>query len=298
MEKKYSYQTSDDKGTLYLVATPIGNLQDMTFRAVETLRQSAVIAAEDTRQTRKLLTHFQIEGPRLTSYHEHNKNRMEEEIIGLLDSGHSVSLVSDAGTPGISDPGEDLVRAAVAKGHRVVPIPGACAAITALVASGMPTDQFSFVGFLPRERKERRKMLERWRSRPETLLFYEAPHRLKDTVKDLLEVLGNRRVTTARELTKRFEEFARGTLKELLEMLETESSKGEYVLVVEGADPLATVEESAAWWEPLTVIEHVHELMKRGIDKKEAIKQVAKERNLPKREVYGAVLEADEKENH
>lgn len=297
MDKKFSFQGEKKAGILYLVATPIGNLQDMTFRAVDVLKQAAVIAAEDTRQTRKLLTHFQIEGPRLISYHEHNKNRMEHEILDLLDNGLDVALVSDAGTPGISDPGEDIVYAAVDRGYTVVPIPGACAGISALVASGLPTGQFSFVGFLPRERKDRKKALEGWKARKETLIFYEAPHRLKDTVKDLLDVFGNRNLTAARELTKRYEEFARGTLADLLDSLQEQPAKGEYVLVVAGADKDTVEDAEAAWWVPFTPVAHVDQLVSQGMSKKDAIKQAAKERGMQKRDLYNLVLEA-EKENH
>lgn len=293
MEKRYSFRGSHEKGTLYLVATPIGNLGDMTFRAVDVLRQSHVIAAEDTRQTLKLLTHFEIEGPRLISYHEHNKKRMGEEILELLHEGLAVSLVSDAGTPGISDPGEDLVRAAVNAGFAVVPVPGACAGIAALIASGLPARQFSFVGFLPRDRKERKKELERWKSRTETLIFYEAPHRLKDTAKDLLDVFGNRKVAAARELTKRYEEFARGTLVELFSMLESEPAKGEYVLIVAGAGGETSEDRLEAWWESLTLAEHVDALVREGMAKKEAIKQAAHDRGLPKRDVYREVVAAE-----
>ncbi|MFC4768521.1 16S rRNA (cytidine(1402)-2'-O)-methyltransferase [Effusibacillus consociatus] len=294
MEKKFSFQGTNEKGTLFLVATPIGNLQDMTFRAVEVLKRSAVIAAEDTRQTRKLMSHFNIEGPRLMSYHEHNKNRMENQILEFLEGGLDVSLVSDAGTPGISDPGEDIVRAAVSAGHTVVPIPGACAGITGLIASGLPTGQFSFVGFLPRERKDRKKELERWKGRKETLIFYEAPHRLKDTVKDLLELFGNRPVTAARELTKRYEEFARGTLEQFHESLQTEAPKGEYVLLVAGASEETADGEQEVWWSSLTLEEHVQALMNRGMPKKDAIKQAAKDRNMPKRDVYNAILQTEQ----
>lgn len=296
MRKKFSFQGETQKGSLFLVATPIGNLQDMTFRGIETLKQVSVIAAEDTRQTRKLLTHFEIEGPRLISYHEHNKMRMEDTILTLLDKGEHVALVSDAGTPGISDPGEEIVKAAVEQGYAIVPIPGASAGISALIASGLPTGQFSFVGFLPRDRNDRKKELERWRGRRETLIFYESPHRLKDTVKDLLAILGDRKLTVARELTKRYEEFLHGKLSEMTNLLEDEPARGEYVLVVSGA----SVEEMEAyeekpWWAEMSPVEHVTVLVEQGIAKKEAIKQAAKERNVPKRDIYNAVID-EEKE--
>ncbi|WP_018131797.1 16S rRNA (cytidine(1402)-2'-O)-methyltransferase [Effusibacillus pohliae] len=297
MKRIFSYREETKAGTLFLVATPIGNLQDMTFRAVEVLRQSAVIAAEDTRQTRKLMSYFHIEGPRLISYHEYNKQRAAAEILAMLEQGLAVSLVSDAGTPGISDPGEDIVRAAVVRGYRVVPIPGACAGIAALVASGLPTGQFSFVGFLPRVSKDRKRELERWNRQRETLVFYEAPHRLRETVNDLLDVLGDRQVTVARELTKRYEEFARGTLSELAELLQTEPAKGEYVLVVAGAGEAAADGPDEVWWANLTAAAHVERLVMQGMSKKEAVKQAAKDRGVPKRDVYNQVL-AQEQENH
>lgn len=291
MRRQFNFRNDTEQGSLFLVATPIGNLQDMTFRAIETLRQAAVIAAEDTRQTRKLLTHFEIAGPRLISYHEHNKLRMEEEILGLLERGLDVALVSDAGTPGISDPGEEIVKAAVEKGFSVIPIPGASAAITALTVSGLSTRQFSFVGFLPRERKERKQELNRWKSRKETLIFYEAPHRLQDTIRDMQEVLGDRRVAIARELTKRYEELLHGTLSEFQYLLEADSLRGELVLVVEGAsENAAELSEERLWWQELTPVEHVAALVRQGVGKKEAIKQAAKERNQPKRDIYRAVL--------
>lgn len=293
MEKRFSFDANRQTGTLFLVPTPIGNLQDMTFRAVDTLKQSDVIAAEDTRQTRKLLTHFAIEGPRLISYHEHNKKRMEDEILSMLASGQNVSLVTDAGTPGISDPGEELVQAAIQQGFSVVPLPGASAAITGLIASGLPTGQFSFVGFLPRDKKGRQQELKRWKSRQETLIFYEAPHRLKDSVSDMLEVFGDRKVAAARELTKRYEEFARGHLSQFREMLQTEEGRGEYVLLVSGNDE-EEAESDAVWWQAMTVPQHVAALITQGLDKKEAIKQAAKERGVPKREVYNLMLDLDE----
>lgn len=294
MRQRYSFQGEKVSGSLYLVATPIGNLQDITFRAVDTLRQAAVIAAEDTRQTRKLLTHFEIEGPRLISYHEHNKLRMEEEILGLLERGLNVALVSDAGTPGISDPGEEIVKAAVEKGFPVIPIPGASAAIAALIASGLPTGQFSFVGFLPRDRKDRKRELERWKSRKETLIFYEAPHRLRDTIQDMRDVLGDRKLTVARELTKRYEEFLHGTVSAFMQLMETDSPRGEFVLIVEGAsDQEAELFSERPWWDELTPVEHVAALVRQGISKKDAIKQAAKERNQPKRKIYQAVLDAE-----
>lgn len=289
---QFSFQNTDDgTGTLYLVATPIGNLDDMTYRAVETLKSVPVIAAEDTRQTRKLLNHFQIDSPRLISYHEHNKLAKEELILALLAEGQSVALVTDAGTPGISDPGADIVYAAVEAGYRVTPVPGAVAGIAALIASGLPTDRFTFVGFLPREKKKRREELEKWRKRPETLIFYEAPHRIDETVAALLEACGDRRVVLGRELTKRYEEFLRGSLSQCVAYFSENAPRGEYVLMLEGASQeLEDSDVETPWWEALNLSDHVDAHVEKGLSKKEAIKQVAKERGMQKRDVYNEVM--------
>jgi 16S rRNA (cytidine1402-2'-O)-methyltransferase len=292
MNHRYSFQDDNRAGKLYLVATPIGNLEDMTFRAVETLRSVAAIAAEDTRQTRKLLTHFDIKGPRLISYHEHNKQSKEEAILSILRAGESVALVSDAGTPGISDPGADIVRAAVGEGFAVISIPGAVAGIAALIASGLPTDRFTFVGFLPREKKKRTEELQLLKHYPDTLIFYEAPHRVEETVAAMYETFGDRRIVIGRELTKRFEQFSRGKLSECLRWFAQEKPRGEFVLVLEGArGKRETSPVENRWWEALSLSEHVEKVMETGVSKKEAIKQVAKERGLQKREVYNAVIE-------
>ncbi len=294
MKHLYSFQEETAGGKLYLVATPIGNLADMTYRAIETLKSVAVIAAEDTRQTRKLLTHFEITGPRMISYHEHNKNSKEEAILSVLRAGDSVALVSDAGTPGISDPGADIVRAAVEEGFAVVPIPGAVAGVTALIASGLPTERFSFVGFLPRDKKKRQRELELLKHYPDTLVFYEAPHRVEETIKALLEVLGDRHLVIGRELTKRFEQFSRGKLSECLEWFRKEKPRGEFVVIVEGSGgELENPFVEKTWWEELSLSDHVEKVVQSGIPKKEAVKLVAKERGMPKREVYNAVIEAE-----
>jgi 16S rRNA (cytidine1402-2'-O)-methyltransferase len=291
VRRQFSFQDTSGKGTLFLVSTPIGNLGDLSPRAVETLKQVYAIAAEDTRQTRKLLTHFAIEGPRLISYHEHNKQRAGAGILQWLEQGYDVAIVTDAGTPGIADPGEDLVRLARENGCPVTSIPGACAAISALVISGLPTSRFTFIGFLPREAKARREELQQLRTRRETLIFYEAPHRLQEMAKDLYAVLGERRVTVIRELTKRYEEAAVGHLSSLHEWLEAEIPRGEYVLIVEGFQgELEEETGDSPWWECLSLSEHVEKLVEKGIDKKEAIKQVAKERGIAKREVYQATI--------
>jgi 16S rRNA (cytidine1402-2'-O)-methyltransferase len=214
-----SFATEAKTGKLYLVATPIGNLDDMTVRAIRTLQEVDIIAAEDTRQTRKLLTHFQIE-TRLISYHEHNKMASGPEIIRMLQEGKSIALVSDAGMPAISDPGQELVRDAAASSIPVIPVPGANAGLSALIVSGLSTDRFVFRGFLPRDKKERREELERLRPYPETLIFYESPHRIMKTVQEMQEILGERNIVLGRELTKRYEEFIRGEMSGVLHFLE------------------------------------------------------------------------------
>jgi 16S rRNA (cytidine1402-2'-O)-methyltransferase len=288
VQKSY---TPSPVGTLYLVATPIGNLEDMTFRAIRTLKEVDLIAAEDTRQTRKLLTHFEV-ATRLVSYHEHNKQASGPELVRLLLEGQSIAVVSDAGLPAISDPGYDLVRTAVEQAVPVVPIPGANAALSALIASGLSTDRFMFVGFLPREKKDLTKELERLSPQQETLIFYESPHRVVKTLERMAEVWGaERRICLARELTKKFEEFTRGTVSECLEHLAEHSPQGEYCLIVEGGQARSALD--GAWWEALTLSEHLERYIQQGRDKKEATKLVASDRGLPKREVYNALLEKE-----
>lgn len=272
-------------GVLYLVATPIGNLDDMTVRCLETLRSVDVIACEDTRQTRKLLNHFQID-KRTVSYHEHNKEASGNGLLQWLAEGKKIALVSDAGLPAISDPGADLVRDATEAGFPVIPVPGANAALTALIASGLPTDRFVFCGFIGRENKERREELGRLKRYPETLIFYEAPHRIEKTLSAIREAWGNRRAALARELTKRYEEFVRGTLDELLEWLQAGEARGEFCLIVEGYTGPLEEENDDVWWEALTVIEHVDRYVEQGLGKKEAIKQAADDRGVSKRDVY------------
>ncbi|HBZ82552.1 16S rRNA (cytidine(1402)-2'-O)-methyltransferase [Brevibacillus sp. FSL K6-0770] len=275
----------EETGVLYLVATPIGNLDDITVRCLETLRAVDVIACEDTRQTRKLLNHFQIE-KRTVSYHEHNKEASGQGLLQWLAEGKRIALVSDAGLPAISDPGADLVRDAVAAGYPVVPVPGANAALTALIASGLPTDRFVFCGFIGRENKERREELERLKRYPETLIFYEAPHRIAKTIAAMQEAWGNRRAVLARELTKRYEEFVRGTFDELLEWLDSGEVRGEFCVIVEGYTGAVETEEAVDWWQQMSVVGHVDHYCEQGLSKKEAIKQAADDRGLPKRDVY------------
>jgi 16S rRNA (cytidine1402-2'-O)-methyltransferase len=273
-------------GKLFLVGTPIGNLEDMTFRAIRILNEADMIAAEDTRNTIKLCNHFEIKTP-LMSYHDHNLEFGGEKILTLLSEGKTVALVSDAGMPCISDPGADISIKAIQAGFDVVPVPGANAAITALVASGIATQPFLFYGFLSRQKKDRREQLDIMKYREETIIFYEAPHRLKETLKALIEVFGgHRQVTLARELTKRFEEFLRGTLEEAIVWAESNEIRGEFCIVIEGGDG-TEVEKVAEWWSELSIQEHTVELMERtGMRSKEAIREVATARGLSRRDVY------------
>lgn len=275
-----------NRAKLFLVGTPIGNLDDMTFRAVKILMEADMIAAEDTRNTIKLCNHFTIKTP-LISYHEHNLERGGEKILSLLAEGKTVALVSDAGMPCISDPGFDISVKAIEEGYDVVPVPGANAAISALVASGLQTQPFSFFGFLPRQKKERHAELLVLQQKQETLLFYEAPHRLKETLKAFTEVFGGKRkVVLARELTKRFEEFLRGTLEEAVVWVDANEIRGEFCIVIEGnADVIE--DEQQTWWQDISIPLHVEMLMeKENISSKEAIKLVGVERGIPKRDVY------------
>lgn len=270
---------------LYLVATPIGNLEDMTVRALRILKEVDIIAAEDTRNTKKLCNYFEIQTP-LVSYHEHNIEVGGEKLLAYLREGKSIALVSDAGLPCISDPGADIVAKAIEEDFAVVPVPGANAALTALIASGLIPQPFYFFGFLNRHKKERRLQLEKLEKREETLLFYEAPHRLKDTLKDLELVLGNRRIVLARELTKKFEEFIRGTIEEAIIWASEHEIRGEFCVVVEG-NPAGECEEEVTYWATMTVLQHVNYLLEETqVSSKEAIKEVAKLRGLSKRDVY------------
>lgn len=274
------------RAKLYLVGTPIGNLDDMTFRAIRILQEADMIAAEDTRNTIKLCNHFDIKTP-LMSYHEHNLMVGGEKILSLLEEGKSVALVSDAGMPCISDPGADIAKKAIEEGFDVVPVPGANAAIAALVASGLETQPFYFFGFLSRQKKERLNQLKDLQFRRESILLYEAPHRLKETLRAMKEVLGEtRHITLARELTKRYEEFLRGTLEEAIQWAESTELRGEFCLVIEGFQGELS-EESTAWWEGLSIPEHVEALMeKEGISSKEAIKKVSTDRDMNRKDVY------------
>lgn len=286
--------TQEKTGVLYICATPIGNLEDMTYRAVRILQEVSVIAAEDTRHTRKLLSHFAIHTP-LVSYHEHNKTEAGPRLIERIKNGETVAVVSDAGMPGISDPGQDLVLLAIEAGISVIPIPGPNAALCALVGSGLDTRVFTFIGFLPKTAKKRRELLQDLACHPYTLLFYETPHRIKATVAELLAAFGDRPAAAARELTKKFEEFRRGTLSSLTEHLQGQAPRGEYTLVVGGAADEADMapekpDQAAAG---VSLADAVLALIAAGNNKKDAIRQVASERNLPKRIVYNALIGND-----
>ncbi len=281
-------------GTLYLCATPIGNLQDMTSRVVETLRAVDVIAAEDTRNSVKLLNHFDIHTP-MTSYHEYNKVEKARQLVGRLLAGEDVALITDAGTPAISDPGEVLVAMCQEGNVPVTSLPGPSACIVALTLSGLPTRRFCFEGFLPREKKERRAVLGELAGEPRTMVLYEAPHHLKGTLAELLEALGDRRATLCRELTKRFETVMPTTLSQALAFYEKEEPRGEYVLVVAGRNREELRQEEIAAWESMSIAEHMEYYERQGMDGKAAMKQVAKDRGVGKREIY-AKLHGPEQE--
>lgn len=272
-------------GTLYLCATPIGNLQDMTPRAVETLRTVDVIAAEDTRNSIKLLNHFDIHTP-MTSYHEYNKVEKARQLVEQLRSGRNIALITDAGTPAVSDPGEVLVKMCQENGIAVTSLPGACACITALTLSGLSTRRFCFEGFLPRDKKERREILEELAQESRTIILYEAPHHLIATLGELKDVLGDRRATLCRELTKKFETVTHTTLTKALESYETEEPRGEYVLVVEGKSREEKRREEIAAWEDMSIEEHMAHYESQGMEQKAAMKQVAKDRGISRREIY------------
>ncbi|MCD8365332.1 MAG: 16S rRNA (cytidine(1402)-2'-O)-methyltransferase [Clostridiales bacterium] len=272
-------------GKLYLCATPIGNLDDITLRVLKTLQQVDLIAAEDTRNSIKLLNHFEIKTP-MTSYHEYNKIEKAYTLVEKMKAGQDIALITDAGTPGISDPGEDLVRICYEEGIEVTSLPGAAACVTALTLSGLPTRRFSFEAFLPREKKERAAVLEEMKSDTRTLIVYEAPHHLIATLKEMQTVLGERRVTVCRELTKKFETVFRTTFSEAISYYETNGVKGECVIVIEGRDRGELIREQQESWESLTIEEHMAYYTDSGMDRKSAMKQVAKDRGVGKREIY------------
>jgi len=272
-------------GTLFLCATPIGNLGDMTPRVVETLQNVDVIAAEDTRNSIKLLNHFEIHTP-MTSYHEYNKVEKAKQLIGQLLNGQNIALITDAGTPAISDPGEVLVQMCHENGVTVTSLPGPAACITALTLSGLSTRRFCFEGFLPADKKEKRAVLEELSTESRTMILYEAPHHLVRTLEELYGALGERKITLCRELTKKFETVFPTTLEKALEYYKEEEPRGEYVLVVEGKSREEKREEEIASWQNMTIEEHMELYEKQGMDNKTAMKQVAKDRGVGKREIY------------
>lgn len=276
-------------GKLYLVATPIGNLEDMTYRAVRVLEEVDVIAAEDTRNSIKLLNHFEIKTP-MTSYHEYNKYDKAKVLVEKMQQGQNVAVITDAGTPGISDPGEELVRQALDAELEVTPVPGACACISALISSGLSTRRFAFEAFLPYDKKDRARVLEEMKRETRTMVMYEAPHKLKKTLAELMEALGDRHITLAREITKKHETIEPMMLSQAIARYEEEDPRGEFVLVIEGLDVKKLEEEKKSSFEAMSVEEHVQMYVDQGMSKKDAIKQAAVDRGVPKRDVYNAVM--------
>ncbi|MDI6617975.1 MAG: 16S rRNA (cytidine(1402)-2'-O)-methyltransferase [Clostridiales bacterium] len=272
-------------GKLFLCGTPIGNLEDITERAKRILSEVDLIAAEDTRQTLKLLNHFDIK-KELVSYHEHNKIERGPKLIESLKAGLNIALVTDAGMPGISDPGEDIVRLCIDEGIGVEVIPGPTASITALVISGFPTRRFIFEGFLPKGGKERRKIIEELKNETRTVIVYEAPHRIKATLKELYECLGDREIAICRELTKKFEEVIRTGLKDASRIYDDREPKGEFVIVIKGKSVEDIEKQNQKVWENISVDDHINMYIKRGMNKKDAMKKVAKDRGVSKRDIY------------
>lgn len=287
MWQQKSFEKEGLEPALYLVPTPIGNLEDMSFRALRILKEADVIAAEDTRNTKKLCNYFEITTP-IVSYHEHNKENSGKHMLDRLRSGQVIALVSDAGLPTISDPGYELVKDAIDEKFKVIPLPGANAALTALIASGLVPQPFYFYGFLQRGAKQKKEELEKLKKVDVTWIVYESPHRLKDTLKSMLDILGDRKIVLCRELTKKFEEFIRGTISEALIWATESEVRGEFCLIIEGAT--ATAEElEDLWWRSLDIIAHVDYYMEENqLNSKDAIKLVAKDRGMQKRDVYQA----------
>ena len=283
---------TNSKGTLYLCATPIGNLEDMTFRAVRILKEVDVIAAEDTRNSVKLLNHFDIHTP-MTSYHEFNKIDKGQYLVKRLLEGENIALITDAGMPGISDPGEELVRMCRDAGVPVTAVPGACACVTALVISGRPTRRFCFEAFLPTDKKECRAVLEELKTETRTSIIYEAPHRLVKTLQELLNELGDRKITVCKELTKKHETGFETTLKEAVPYYEQNEPRGEYVLVLEGCSRQQMEQEAQDAWKEMSLGDHMKLYEEQGMNRKDAMKQVAKDRGVGKREIYQALLEEE-----
>lgn len=281
-----------EQGKLYLCATPIGNLEDMTMRVLRTLKEVDLIAAEDTRNSIRLLNHFDIKTP-MTSYHEYNKIEKAHTLIAKMREGKNIALITDAGTPAISDPGEDLVRLCYEAGIEVTSLPGACACVTALTLSGLPTRRFCFEAFLPSDKKERRQVLEELQNETRTTILYEAPHRLQRTLAELLETLGNRRATVCRELTKKHETAFLTTLEEAAAWFESNEPRGECVIVLEGRSREEMRREEQQQWETMSVADHVALYEGQGFDRKEAMKRAAKDRGVSKRDIYASLLEQE-----
>lgn len=276
-------------GKLYLCATPIGNLEDITYRVVRVLQEVDLIAAEDTRNSIKLLNHFEIKTP-MTSYHEHNKFEKGQKLVEKLQEGVNIALITDAGTPGISDPGEELVRMCYEAGIEVTSLPGAAACITALTLSGLATRRFAFEAFLPTDKKEKQAVLKELQNETRTMILYEAPHRLVRTLEELFECLGNRKITVCRELTKKYETAFVTTIEEAIAYYRDVEPKGECVLVIEGRSRDELRQEEVSKWEELCIEEHMNYYLEQGIDKKEAMKKVAKDRGISKRDVYQELI--------
>lgn len=276
-------------GILYLCATPIGNLEDITLRVLRTLQEVDLIAAEDTRNTIKLLNHFEIKTP-MTSYHEYNKIDKAAYLVNKLAEGMNIALVTDAGTPGISDPGEEIVKQAYKAGLTVTSLPGACACVTALTLSGLSTRRFAFEAFLPPDKKERRKILDSLKQETRTIIIYEAPHHLRTTLQELYDTVGDRAVTLCRELTKIHETVQCMTLLSAIAYFENHPPKGEFVLLLEGKDPAELEQEARHIWDSLSIEEHMQHYLSQNMTKKDAMKQVAKDRGVSKRDIYQALL--------
>ena len=276
-------------GKLFLCATPIGNLEDITFRVIRTLKEVDLIGAEDTRNSIKLLNHFEIKTP-MTSYHEFNKYDKARQLVEMMQQGKNIALITDAGTPGISDPGEELVRQCYEAGIEVTSLPGAAACITALTMSGQKTRRFCFEAFLPKDKKEKAVVLEQLKNETRTIIIYEAPHRLVKTLKELNQVLGDRPLTICRELTKKFEEGCQTTLEGAIAKYEEKEPKGEFVLVIAGKSEEEIEMEKRMQWEDMSIAEHVEYYVDQGNDKKEAMKLVAKDRGVSKRDIYNELV--------
>ncbi len=290
---KYSADTHEDctmQGRLYLCATPIGNLEDITLRVLRVLKEVDLIAAEDTRNSIKLLNHFNIKTP-MTSYHEYNKIEKAYQLAEKMQQGQNIALITDAGTPGISDPGEELVRICQESGISVTSLPGPAACITALTMSGLPTRRFAFEAFLPKDKKERARILASLEQETRTIVLYEAPHHLKKTLEELWKALGDRKITLCRELTKKYETAFPTTISGAIAYYEKQEPRGEFVLVIQGKDQKQLIKEQQESWETLSLEEHMQHYENQGMTRKEAMKQVAKDRGISKRDVYGKLLE-------